>query len=82
AMRPAVGITSGGQVRWIAASSAIPVGAWTHLALTYGSGSLQLYVNGVSAIGTSLPAGITATSNQVTVGGNVPYGEHFRGRID
>jgi glucose/arabinose dehydrogenase len=81
-MRPAVGITTGGQIRWVGATSPIPLGAWTHLAFTYGNGSLQLYVNGALAVGTSLPGGITATSNQVTVGGNIPYGEYFQGRID
>jgi glucose/arabinose dehydrogenase len=82
AMRPAVGITTGGQIRWISATSTIPVGAWTHLALSYGNGSLQLYVNGALAVSSTQSGGITATSNQVTIGGNVPYGEYFKGRID
>ncbi len=82
AMRPAVGITTGSQIQWIGSTSPIPVGTWTHLAMTYGGGALRLYINGAQAVSTMLPNGITATSNQVTVGGNVPYGEYFRGRID
>jgi len=81
-LRPAGGIKNNGQIRWVAAPSPIPVGAWTHLASTYDGSSLQLYVNGVLVTSTSLAGGISASSNPVRFGGNVPYGEFFDGRID
>jgi hypothetical protein len=43
----------------ITASSSIPIGAWTHVALVRNSGTLTLYQNGVSAGSASYTANIT-----------------------
>ena len=66
----------------MASATAIPVAAWTHLALTYDGANLRLYVNGTQ-VGTRAAAGaIQATANPLWIGGNQPYGEYFRGLID
>jgi len=44
---------------FISASSSIPIGAWTHVALVRNSGTLTLYQNGVSAGSATYTANIT-----------------------
>ncbi len=52
------------------------------MALTYGGGSLRLYVNGVQ-VGTRSLTGNVLTSNEaVTIGGNTVWDEWFTGMID
>jgi hypothetical protein len=46
ALRPTGGGTFGGFIDHIKAPAAIPVNAWTYLALTYDGAILRLYVNG------------------------------------
>ena len=46
ALRPAAGVTVGGAVPTIFAPSALPVGAWSHLAMTYDGSQVRLFVNG------------------------------------
>ena len=62
--------------------SALPVGAWTHLAMTYDGATLRLYVNGVQVASKPLSGIFTPTANPLWIGGDSPYGEYFNGRID
>jgi hypothetical protein len=62
--------------------SAIPVNAWRHLALTYDGANLRLYVNGVQVASQPASGTLESNSNQLSFGGNAPYGEFFKGRID
>ena len=81
-LRPATGVTVNGSVPNAFGPSALPVGAWTHLAMTYDGAALRLYVNGVQVGSTPLSGNITPTANPLWIGGNSPYGEYFNGRID
>ncbi|HXD23802.1 MAG TPA: LamG-like jellyroll fold domain-containing protein [Gemmatimonadaceae bacterium] len=83
-LRPAAGGTFNGvHYPSISAPSAIPVNTWTHLAMTYDGTVLRIYVNGVQVATDSRNSGpIAATNNPFWIGGNDPYGEYFKGRID
>ncbi len=82
ALRPSGGGTLGGTVRWVGGTTASPVGAWTHVALTYDGSTLRLFVNGVQAGSMVASGAIQASSSPLWIGGNQPYGEYFNGLID
>jgi concanavalin A-like lectin/glucanase superfamily protein/Big-like domain-containing protein/PASTA domain-containing protein len=86
ASRPAGYIRNGGVDKEAAAGPAVPVGVWTHLALTYDGTSLRLYVNGVLRSTLAASGGITTSTSPVRIGGNVvfssPGTEYFAGLID
>ena len=64
------------------ASAAIPVNTWSHVAVTYNGTTFTLYRNG-AVVATSATSGmIQTTATPLRIGGNVPYGEYFQGRID
>jgi hypothetical protein len=79
---PSGGGTIGGAVNWLSGSSASPVNAWTHVALTYDGSMLRLYVNGALASSRAQSGAIETNANALRIGGNVPYGEFFQGLID
>ncbi|HSC92403.1 MAG TPA: LamG-like jellyroll fold domain-containing protein [Gaiellaceae bacterium] len=73
---------AGGSVASVAATSALALNAWAHLAVTYDGSALRLYVNGTLA-GTTLRTGSIATSTgALRIGGNTIWSEWFSGRID
>ncbi|MEV8513211.1 LamG-like jellyroll fold domain-containing protein [Dactylosporangium sp. NPDC051484] len=83
ALYPAGGITtSTGASSYCSGTSASPVNAWTHIALTYDGTDLRLYVNGVQVSTKPIAGALQQTSNPLSIGGNGPYGEYFKGLID
>ena len=84
--RPAGYIRNSAADKEAAAGPALPVGAWSHLALTYDGTSLRLYVNGVLRSTLAASGGITTSTSPVRIGGNVvfssPGTEYFAGLID
>jgi hypothetical protein len=79
---PSGGGTLGGATVFVSGTSASPVNAWTHVALTYDATTLRLYVNGVLAASQAYSGSVQSTSNPLWIGGNSPYGEYFQGLID
>jgi glucose/arabinose dehydrogenase len=82
ALQPAAGGTFGSTVAFVGSPTAVPVGAWTHLAVTYDQATLRLYVNGVQVASQARTGTIPSATGALRIGGNVPYGEYFLGRID
>jgi glucose/arabinose dehydrogenase/chitodextrinase len=66
------------------ARAAIPLAAntWTHLAMTYDSTTIRLYVNGSLAASTATTGSVTTSAGPLRIGGNSVWGEHFSGVID
>jgi Concanavalin A-like lectin/glucanases superfamily/Domain of unknown function (DUF1929)/Bacterial Ig domain/Glyoxal oxidase N-terminus len=81
-LRPAGGATFGTQVPTLFSASALPVGTWSHLALTYDGAQLRLYLNGNQVASAARTGPITPSTTPLWMGGNSPYGEYFNGRID
>jgi hypothetical protein len=82
ALKPAGGGTLNGAVTYVTAANALPVNAWSHLALTYDGTALRLYVNGALVTSQARTGAVQTTTTPVRIGGNVPYGEFFQGAID
>jgi glucose/arabinose dehydrogenase/fibronectin type 3 domain-containing protein len=80
---PAGGMTTNtGGTSFCSANSASALNTWTHIALTYDGNILRLYVNGAQVSTRTISGALQQTSNPLSIGGNAPYGEHFRGLID
>jgi len=59
----------------------LPIGTWTHLALTYDGANLKLYKNGVLLTTTPATGYIEPSTFALRVG-NSEFGEYFDGMID
>jgi glucose/arabinose dehydrogenase len=81
-LRPSGGGTFGGDTSWVTGTTASPVNAWTHVALTYDGATLRLYVNGTQVATGAASGAIQSSTNPLWIGGNNPYGEYFQGLID
>ncbi|WP_432824871.1 LamG-like jellyroll fold domain-containing protein [Dactylosporangium sp. CA-092794] len=80
---PAGGITDNtGSTGYCSATSAAPLNTWTHVALTYDGNNLRLYVNGTLVSTRAKTGAVQTTTNPLSIGGNTPYGEYFKGLID
>ena len=81
-LRPAPANSTTDQGVRSAVHTAIPLGAWTHLATTYDGANQRFYVNGV-LVATKAQTGSIAAGNQpLRIGGNSVSGEYFDGLID
>jgi hypothetical protein len=76
------GSLAGGTPQLLSGPTASPVKAWTHVALTYDSAALRLYVNGRQVASRAASGAIETNDNPLWIGGNQPYGEYFTGLID
>lgn len=80
---PAVGATfaSHGN-QFMPGVSALAAKTWTHLAATYDSATLRLYVNGVQVASRSISDSLTSSTKALQIGGDAAFGQYFRGIID
>ena len=82
ALRPSGGGTFGGSTQFVTGTTANPVNAWTHVAMTYDSTTVRLYVNGTQVATRAQTGTIQSSSTPLWIGGNQPYGEFFNGLLD
>ena len=63
-------------------TSALPLNAWTHVAVTFDGANLRLYVNGTLVRMTAIGGSIIASTGALRIGGNSIWPEWFNGQID
>jgi hypothetical protein len=79
---PAAYLRVGSATRRVGGTSKVPLNAWTHLAATYSSGALRIYVNGAMVSTQTGTGSIASSTLPLRIGGNTIWGEYFAGRID
>ncbi len=84
APRPAAWVNTTGSSNYVAATgtSALPLGTWSHLAMTVGGGTLRIYVNGVQVGSQPVSGTIRSSTHALEIGGNTVWSEWFAGLID
>jgi len=63
-------------------TAALPLNAWTHLAVTFDGTTLRLYVNGALAGSKAAAGSMAASTGVLRIGGNAIWPEFFAGLID
>ena len=71
-----------GEERNAVGTAALPMNAWSHLAVTYDGAVLRLYVNGAQAGSLSHAGVIPASTGVLRLGGNSIWAEWFAGVLD
>lgn len=79
---PAAGIIASDKYIESFGTKALPVGVWTHLAATYDTTTLRLYVNGILVSSMARTGTIQTSTSPVQIGGDADYGLYFQGLID
>ena len=78
---PAATIRVDGDVSAVG-TSALPLGAWTHVAATFDGAQLQFFVNGALVDTRPAAGALEPTAGALRIGGNAVWGEYFDGVID
>jgi hydrogenase maturation factor HypE len=79
--RPSGYLKIGGD-RSVYGAGALPLGVWSHVALTYDGATMRLYVNGVQSGTRAQTGGIATSTGALRIGGNTSWGEYFQGTLD
>ena len=69
-------------VRAAGGSSAVPLGVWSHLAVTFDGSVVRLFVNGALVGSVGFVGSVPGSSGPLRLGGNSVWGEWFAGLID
>src|SRR6516162_5197923 len=80
--KPDGGLIAGGTYADAYGTAALPANTWSYLAETYDGSTLRLYVNGTQVASTAHTGSIATSTNQLQIGGDSLYGQHFAGLID
>ncbi|HAA17190.1 MAG TPA: hypothetical protein DCE41_37945 [Cytophagales bacterium] len=82
-LRPAVLLGGLSPNLWNEASTPLPLNQWSHLTVSYGNGTLTMYVNGAEVLKQSnLTGALNFGSGFHQVGARWDNQRHFSGRID
>ena len=60
----------------------VPLNTWTHLAMTYDTATVRLYVNGTLVRSSATTGALLTSTGALRIGGNSVWGEFFQGIID
>ena len=71
-----------GTDRDVVSPAALPLNAWSHLAMSYDGTTMRLYVNGAQVATRAQTGAIVASTGPLRFGGNSVWGEWFAGRLD
>jgi len=66
----------------LTAASPLPLNTWSHLSATYNGATMNLYVNGVLAGSLAQTGAIVASTEPLSIGGNIYSGGNWVGMID
>jgi hypothetical protein len=80
--RPAAELHVAGSGRILNGTSGLPLGSWSHVAMTFDGTTIRLFVNGAQASQLTQSGSITTSSSPLRIGGNGVWGEYFNGVID
>jgi hypothetical protein len=79
---PAGGGTFDGTTGHADSRQTVPVGQWSHLAMTYDGAAVRLFIDGDQVASRPTNGRIRETADPLWIGGSHPYGEYFHGLID
>ena len=79
---PGGGGTFGSSDVILYGTTALAVNTWSYLAVTYDSGTLRFYVNGIQVASQTQPGAIATSANALQIGGDNLYSQFFKGMID
>jgi hydrogenase maturation factor HypE len=82
APQPAMTVKVQGTDQSATGTAKLPLNAWTFLSATYDGAMLRMFVNGTQVGSLALSGSIVTSSDLLTIGGNLVWGEYFQGRID
>jgi Concanavalin A-like lectin/glucanases superfamily len=71
-----------GGYEQVVGPAAVPIGAWTHLAMTFDGAMQRLYVGGTQVASRLLLGVMKPSEGVLRIGGNSVWDEWFRGEID
>jgi len=72
----------GRGTRRVAAPADLPLGRWTHVALTYDGSTLRLYQNATEVSSSRVGGRLRPSKGPLHIGGRVPGGGWFKGLLD